>query len=106
MVTMSPEERQLLEESITLARENNKILRQMRSTMRWNRFWAGLKWLIVIASTLGAYYYLQPYLFKLLDAYQTMLKGLDEVKQVGASVNATLPDLSGLLEGLKGTTPR
>src|SRR3989344_51476 len=98
---MSPEERQLLEETATLSRENNQILRQLRGALRLGRFYSILKWVLVIGSTLGAYYYLQPYLFRLFDAYQALLNGLNEVKQAGSNVNASLPDFSGLLEKLR-----
>lgn len=98
---MSPEERQLLEETVTLSRENNQILRQLRGALRWGRFYSVLKWVLVVGSTLGAYYYLQPYLFKLFDAYQTLLSGLNEVKQTGSNVGASLPDFSGLLDKLR-----
>ena len=87
---MSPEEHRLLEEGATLSRENNNILRQLRGALRWGRFYSILKWVLVIGSTLGAYYYLQPYLFKLFDAYQTLFND-----------NASLPDLSGLLDKLR-----
>lgn len=84
---MSPEERQLLEETVALSRDNNKMLRQLRGAMRWAWFYSIIKWAIVIATTLGAYYYLQPYLFKLLDAYKAVLDGVDQVKEAGAAID-------------------
>lgn len=100
---MSPEERQLLEETVTLSRENNKILHQLRGALRWGRLYSVLKWLIIIGSTLGVYYYLQPYLFKVLDAYSSLLDGLNSVKEVSASADSTnMSDLSGLLKRFEG----
>ena len=98
---MSPEERQLLEETVTLSRENNQILRQLRRALRWGRFYSVLKWILIVGSTLGAYYYLQPYLFRLFDAYQALLNGLNEVKEAGAGMSPNLPDLSGLFDKLR-----
>jgi len=100
---MSPEERQLLEEVVTLSRENNKILHQLRGALRWGQVYSVFKWLVIIGSALGFYYYVQPYLFKILDAYSTLLDGLNNVKEVSAAADSNnLSDLSGLLKRFEG----
>lgn len=91
---MSPEEKKLLEEAVGLSRENNKMLHRLQSAMRWGRFYSILKWVIIVGFTFGVYYYLQPYLIGLIDAYQAVSEGLDEVREAGSN----LPDFSGLLD--------
>ncbi len=66
---MSPEERKLLDETVELSRENNQMLRRMQSRLRLANFFSWLKWLIIIGTTIGAYYYLQPYLDQVLKMY-------------------------------------
>jgi hypothetical protein len=63
--------------------ENNRILHKLLSAQRWATFWSVLRWLIVLGTPLVVYYYLQPYLDKLLDAY--------------SQISATVPELKGLL---------
>lgn len=72
MAGMNPEERELLTATHELAAANNKMLRDLRRTQRWQSFWSAIKWLIVLASALGAYYYLQPYLDKILELYRNL----------------------------------
>lgn len=59
---MSPEERDLLYKTHELVEENNKILRKLRSAQRWDRVIKYGYWVVVIVLTLGAYYFVQPYL--------------------------------------------
>ena len=63
--------------------ENNRILHKLLNAQRWATFWSILRWLIIIGLSLGAYYYLQPYLDKLLTAY--------------SQISAQIPELKGLL---------
>ena len=70
---MDPESKKLLEETLTLAQENNKILHSMRSSMRWARFMSTIYWLVIIGASIGAYYFVEPYLNKILDLYNSIL---------------------------------
>lgn len=84
---MTPEERELLKRSIALSEENNDILRSMQRSMRFSRFMSILYWLFIIGSAIGAYYFVQPYIKAVTNAYG------------GASSN-----ISGLLETFKDLT--
>jgi hypothetical protein len=66
---MSPEERELLRRSISLAEENNDILRSIQRSMRLSRFMTALYWLFIIGSAIGAYYLIQPYIQAVTGAY-------------------------------------
>ena len=58
---MDSESNKLLEETLELARENNKILRGIRRSQRIASFMSLLYWVVVIGVAIGAFYYLQPY---------------------------------------------
>jgi len=69
---MNPEEKAQLKEVLGLSEENNKILRKMRNSMRWSQFFRFIYWIIIIGTAIGAFYYLQPYLDKIVKAYNVL----------------------------------
>lgn len=78
---MSPEERELLNKSVTLAEENNKILRSMRRSQRWGSVARAIYWIFIIGSAVGAFYLLQPYIDQLKDVYGNASGILKNFKQ-------------------------
>jgi len=66
---MSPEERELLEKSVKLAEDNNRMLHSMRKSMRRSSVARGIYWVFIIGSAVGGYYLLQPYIDQLKDVY-------------------------------------
>ncbi len=66
---MDEESKQLLEETLELAKENNEMLHAMRRSMRFQRIMSMLYWTLIIGSAIGAYYYIQPYIDQLLGVY-------------------------------------
>ncbi|MEK7641684.1 MAG: hypothetical protein AAB365_01670 [Patescibacteria group bacterium] len=92
---MTPEERSLLERTYKLTEENNEILRKMR---RANRFSLALRigyWVIILGLTVGAFYFIQPYVDALIDTY-TSVFGAGT-----ADASTTQSDMSSLLELLR-----
>lgn len=69
---MDPEPKKLLEETFNLAQENNKMLRKVRSVQKWAIFWSGLKIIIIIGIALGSFYFLEPYINKMADLYNSI----------------------------------
>jgi hypothetical protein len=59
---MTPEERKMLEESLTLARENNDIMKRMWRSTRVGRAIKIIYWVVIIGASVGAVYFFQPYL--------------------------------------------
>ncbi len=78
---MSPEERELLNRSVSLAEDNNKILHAMRRSMRVSRIFNIIYWIFIIGSAIGAYYFIQPYLEKLYSIYDGAQNSLDSFNQ-------------------------
>ena len=80
---MDEEAKKLLQENIELNKENNKLLNKLVWYQKWSRWLNLIKWTIVIATTLGALYYLQPLLDGALNYYKTIWDSVSET-----SVNA------------------
>ena len=72
MDPMDTESKKVLEETYKLVQENNKMLHKIRSIQKWAAFWSTLKWLVVVGITLGSLYYLQPYVTKVMDVYDSI----------------------------------
>ena len=79
---MDPESKKLLEATLTLAQENNKMLHTMRRSMRMARIMSFFYWAFIIGSAVGAYYFIQPFINPLLNMYtgaNGILNNLDKL---------------------------
>ncbi len=79
---MTPEEHELLKRSIALAEENNDMLRSIRRSMRLGRLMTIIYWLVIIGISVGAYYFVQPYLQQLMGIYGGAQSNIDSVSKV------------------------
>ena len=66
---MSPEEKELLNKSVALAEENNKMLHYITGVMRFQRIMSIVYWVFIVGSAVGAYYVIQPYLGQIISVY-------------------------------------
>ncbi|MEK7140443.1 MAG: hypothetical protein AAB815_01515 [Patescibacteria group bacterium] len=66
---MDPESKKLLADTFELAQENNKMLRGMRRSMRYQRIMSLVYWVFIIGSAVGAYYLIQPYIDQVKGIY-------------------------------------
>ncbi|HEY9584876.1 MAG TPA: hypothetical protein VJI33_04930 [Candidatus Paceibacterota bacterium] len=82
---MTPEEKKLLEKVASQVDENNGILRGIRRTQRMNTVMKILYWVLIIGLSLGAFYFIQPYV--------DMLKGVTGGDTNDSSQNSQLQDL-------------
>lgn len=57
----------LLQKNLETSQESLKILKKINRGRIIGNLFSFLKWLIIIGTALGAYYYLQPYINQLLD---------------------------------------
>jgi hypothetical protein len=87
---MSPEEHELLKRSIALAEENNDILRSIKRSMRFSSFMTVVYWLIIIGISVGAWYFVQPYLNKAEGLYSAAHTELNNVSNTVNSVKKTI----------------
>ena len=66
---MEPGEKQILERVLALSEENNQMLHRIRRSQKiagWVRF---IYWAIIIGASIGAFYFVQPYIDQLKDIY-------------------------------------
>jgi len=74
---MNPEEKKLLEQSLRLSEENNKILRKMQRTARWALIWGLIKVIIVVVPLILGVIYLQPFFDSASEAINQAVQLLD-----------------------------
>ncbi len=93
MQIMDPETRDVLEETLKLSKENNKMLRNMRSIMRWSRAIKVVYWVVIIGSMLGVYYYFQPFIDNIQGGFENLMSVFKKSQSLGDSI----PDVGSLL---------
>jgi hypothetical protein len=76
---MDESTKKLLAESYAIVRENNTLLKKIDRRQRWSSYWRIFMMLLAVASALGVYYYLQPYLDQAINFY-------NEVEKNGSSL--------------------
>lgn len=76
--------RELVKKTLALTQENNRMLRGMRSSVRWGRFFTLLWWGVILASTGVAYYYLQPYIEQAQQIYMQAREANHQAENYGA----------------------
>jgi len=69
---MTPEERKILEETHDIVLENAQILKSIQRSTRFSLAFRFVYWAIIIGSSIGAYYLIQPYINTLKDAYSSL----------------------------------
>lgn len=87
-----------IDELMTLARENHRMLRRMRRNMVWSQIFTFIYWLVILGVAGASYYYLQPYVEKYWSVYQSTMATLEEIKETGGSLSN---DIGGLLEKVR-----
>jgi len=78
---MDPESKKLLEETLQLAQENNKMLHSMRRSLRWSRIMSIMYWVLIIGISIGAFYFLQPYVDQVVKMYGSVSGALKNFQQ-------------------------
>ena len=76
---MSPEERELLNRSVEISEDNNKILHSMRRAQCISSIISFVYWVFIIGSAVGAYYFIQPYIDQIMSVYSGAKSDLDGV---------------------------
>lgn len=94
--SMDPNEKDLLNKTYELVKENNHILRGIRSSNRWASFFRAIYWIVIIGASIGAFYYIQPYMEKALNAYNKVNNDLNNVR---SAVNAIPSSVSKAING-------
>ena len=69
---MDPESKQLIQNALALVEENNKLLHKIRGVQKRETLWSVLKFVVIIAIAFGSFYYIEPYLNKVMDLYNSV----------------------------------
>ena len=85
---MDSESKQLLQNMLALAEENNKMLLQIRKVQKRGTLWRVLKLVVIIGVTLGAFHYVEPYLNKVMDFYDSVSGMEKNIKDVSDSTSS------------------
>ncbi len=87
---MTPEERSLLERTCAIAEENNKILLSIRRSSRITSFMHIAYWVIIIGFSVGAYYFIQPYINSLMGVYGQAQVNVQSLQEAAGSLQDLL----------------
>ena len=83
---MDPESKQLLQNTLALAEENNKMLKAMRRAQRWATIMRVLYWIIIIGAAYGAYQFLTPYMDKAVNVINQSQDSINSLKNLGSGL--------------------
>ncbi len=83
---MDPESKKLLQDTFTLAEDNNKMLHTIRRGQKWTSFLRVVYWIIIIGVSIGAFYFLQPYVDQMKGLIDTTQKTLNQYKNLPSSL--------------------
>jgi hypothetical protein len=73
IMLMDPESKQLLANTLAIAEENNKLLHKIRGVQKRATLWQVVKLLVIVGIALGSFYYIEPYLNKVMGVYNSVV---------------------------------
>ncbi|MCX6719231.1 MAG: hypothetical protein NTZ38_02545 [Candidatus Taylorbacteria bacterium] len=79
---MTPEERSLLERTYKLSVENNDILHGINRSNKISSIMRAIYWVIVIGISVGAYYYVQPYVNPMMKLYGEVMDNVGNLSSI------------------------
>jgi hypothetical protein len=93
---MNPEDRKVLDEVKEIAEECRVILKKIQRARRLEMAWRVFYWSMIIGLAFGSYYFIQPYIDRVLGVYSTLQNQINEVGKVNDSIKNF--DLTSLLK--------
>ena len=85
---MDGEMREHISETLELTQDNNRILHSIQRARRWAFAWSVIKWVVIISSSVGIYYYYQPQIENIMELWQTVSAMLESAKDQLNAVNS------------------
>ena len=77
---MEQDDRKALYRALSLAEENNALLKKMRSAQKTSQMFRTIYWIIGLALTAAAYYAVRPYLSTLESTYASVKNSAADVQ--------------------------
>jgi uncharacterized membrane protein YraQ (UPF0718 family) len=97
---MDPQTQQLLKESLEISKENNQMLKKMVRNQKWTNIYRVVYWGIIIFSSVGAYYFIQPFLGNLFNVYTGGVSNTSSMNDVFKNLN-NKQQMQDLINSLK-----
>ncbi|MFH1626627.1 MAG: hypothetical protein ABH971_00775 [bacterium] len=69
---MNPEEKELLEKTYEMTKENSHILKGIKKANQWSALFRIFYWIIIIGISIGIYYYIEPYINSILKSFNNL----------------------------------
>ncbi len=98
---MDPQIKALLEENLQLAKDNNAMLHKIRGVQRWAQIYRVFYWIIIIALSFGSYYFIQPYIGKVLNVYSGGVSDVKNIKDIGHNLSNSSKGIQDLIDIIK-----
>ncbi len=79
---MDTEEKQMLEETLALVKENNEMLKKVRGIQKWNLFFKIFYWILIVGVSVGTFYFLQPFVEQLQNTVKETNSSFQKLKDL------------------------
>ncbi|MEI6627565.1 MAG: hypothetical protein WCL61_03145 [bacterium] len=92
---MNDDDKTILQNVLKMSEENNKMLKRIERRYLWSSVGKAIYWALIIMAIYGSYYYVQPYLGRALDMYNTASSQLQKMQNatdlLSNTVNKNIP---------------
>lgn len=88
---MDESTKKLLDQTYRLTEENNRYLKKIDRRQRLNFYWRLFIIILAVASALGIYYYVQPYIDQVITIYNQVEKNVNQFGTVPEQIKSFLP---------------
>ena len=83
---MNPNEKELLQKTYELVEENNKILHKLKSANTRAALFRWFYWIVIVGISVGAFYFLEPYIKVVSGTYKSLETELSNVKSITSKI--------------------
>lgn len=80
----------MIEETMELSKDNNRILHSIQRRERMTQIMRVTYWIMILALGAGAYYYIQPYIDQLMEAYKSLVDTQHRVTDISTNIGGKL----------------
>jgi TRAP-type C4-dicarboxylate transport system permease small subunit len=77
---MNEEDEKLLKYTLSVVEENNKMLRKIRGVQKRASLMSLIYWFFIIGAAIGAFYFIQPYVDKIEQAFRGTAANINTVQ--------------------------
>ena len=97
---MDQDIKKLLEDNIALNKENNEMLLKLIKAQKWQMIYRIFYWAIIILSTVGAFYFIEPYLGNIFSLYTGGAGNISNISDITNSLSNQQQSTSDLIKSL------